>query len=148
MLNLRWSWRSTSLGLFLGFLLAFAATASADTKVWVNTNSGVYHCPGGQYYGNTKKGKYLGERQAVADGYRPAYGNACSPQDVQQARSTVRQQLASSPTGATTKVWVNTKSNVYHCPGTRYYGNTKSGRYVSEADAIAGGNRPAYGMKC
>ena len=27
------------------------------------------------------------------------------------------------------KVWVNTRSGVYHCPGTRDYGTTPSGHY-------------------
>ena len=27
------------------------------------------------------------------------------------------------------RVWVNTSSRVYHCPGTRYYGNTARGEY-------------------
>jgi predicted small lipoprotein YifL len=47
-----------------------------------------------------------------------------------------------------TKVWVNTKSHVYHCPGTRYYGNTKNGGYMTQADAQKKGNRPAYGKYC
>jgi hypothetical protein len=45
-------------------------------------------------------------------------------------------------------VWVNTASNVYHCYGTRYYGTTKAGKYVSEADAKAAGARPAHGKPC
>src|SRR6266567_57417 len=47
-----------------------------------------------------------------------------------------------------TKVWVNTRSHVYHCPGTRYYGNTKNGEYMTQADAQKQGNRPAYGKYC
>ncbi len=46
------------------------------------------------------------------------------------------------------RVWVNTGSGVYHCLGTRYYGNTKRGRFASEAEAIAAGNRPAHGTRC
>jgi hypothetical protein len=29
-----------------------------EVKVWVNTNSGVYHCPASQWYGKTKQGRY------------------------------------------------------------------------------------------
>jgi hypothetical protein len=47
-----------------------------------------------------------------------------------------------------TKVWVNTRSGVYHCPGTRYYGATKNGEYMTQADAQKAGNRPAYGKYC
>jgi hypothetical protein len=45
-------------------------------------------------------------------------------------------------------VWVNTRSGVYHCPGSRWYGTTKYGKYMGECEAIKGGNRPAYGKPC
>ncbi len=48
-----------------------------EVTVWVNTASGVYHCPGARWYGKTKQGKYMGECAAVKDGNRPAYGKAC-----------------------------------------------------------------------
>lgn len=46
------------------------------------------------------------------------------------------------------KVWVNTASGVYHCPGTRWYGATKHGTYMRQADAQKKGFRPAYGRVC
>jgi hypothetical protein len=42
-----------------------------------------------------------------------------------------------------TVVWVNTPSRVYHYAGTHYYGHTKRGAYMCEADARAAGNRAA-----
>lgn len=48
----------------------------------------------------------------------------------------------------TVKVWVNTDSGVYHCPGTRWYGATKYGEYMTQKKAQEGGNRPAYGNYC
>ena len=38
-------------------------------------------------------------------------------------------------------VWVNTNTGVYHYPGERWYGNTKYGKYMPEAAAIAEGDR-------
>ncbi len=46
-------------------------------KVWVNTHSGVYHCPGTRWYGKTKQGEYMTQKQAQEKGYRPAYGKVC-----------------------------------------------------------------------
>jgi hypothetical protein len=46
------------------------------------------------------------------------------------------------------KVWVNTSSKVYHCPGTRWYGATKAGEYMTQKEAQDKGNRPAYGKYC
>jgi hypothetical protein len=42
-----------------------------------------------------------------------------------------------------TVVWVNNDSHVYHFPGTRYYGHTKQGVFMCEADAKAAGDRAA-----
>jgi hypothetical protein len=41
------------------------------------------------------------------------------------------------------QVWVNTASGVYHYPGTRWYGKTKQGEFMSKAEAQAHGYRPA-----
>ena len=53
-----------------------------------------------------------------------------------------------TPASGGTKVWVNTASGVYHCPGTRWYGATKQGKYMTESEAKAAGDRPAYGKAC
>ncbi len=42
-------------------------------------------------------------------------------------------------------VWVNLESKIYHKEGSRWYGKTKSGKYMSEADAIKEGYRAAKG---
>jgi hypothetical protein len=38
-------------------------------------------------------------------------------------------------------VWVNSKTKVYHTEGDRYYGKTKHGKWMTEADAIKEGDR-------
>jgi Helix-hairpin-helix motif len=40
-------------------------------------------------------------------------------------------------------VWVNTSSKVFHREGDRWYGKTKHGKFMTEADAIAAGFREA-----
>jgi len=40
-------------------------------------------------------------------------------------------------------VWVNTETHVYHKEGSRFYGTTKKGKYVTEAEAIKDGNKAA-----
>ena len=55
----------------------FQKAGNPDVKVWVNTNSGVYHCPGTRWYGKTKEGEYMTQKQAQDKHYRPAYGKVC-----------------------------------------------------------------------
>ncbi len=54
---------------------------------------------------------------------------------------TASQQPAPAPGSG--MVWVNLPSGVYHHAGDRWYGKTKSGKYMTEAQAIQAGYRAA-----
>ena len=57
-------------------LKAFGA-GNPEARVWVNTDSGTYHCPGTRWYGKTQVGKYMTQKQAQDKGYHPAANRAC-----------------------------------------------------------------------
>jgi hypothetical protein len=58
-----------------------------------------------------------------------------------KAKSEATTRTAAAPGGGPGLVWVNTDSHVYHKEGSRYYGKTEKGKYMTEAEAIKEGNR-------
>jgi hypothetical protein len=61
------------------------------------------------------------------------------------AKGTTTQAAAKAPApgGGHGLVWVNTESHVYHKEGSRFYGTTKKGQYMKEAEAVKAGNKAA-----
>jgi len=61
----------------INFADVSVSVGNPTVTVWVNTTSGVYHCSNTRWYGNTKSGQYMTQKEAQSKGYRPAHGSAC-----------------------------------------------------------------------
>ncbi|MBL0178822.1 MAG: hypothetical protein IPP98_06795 [Gemmatimonadetes bacterium] len=61
----------------------------------------------------------------------------------------LRTELGADPVVAQDiRVWLNTASKVYHCPGSANFGTTSRGEYMTESAAVRAGARPAGGKRC
>ena len=51
----------------------------ADIVVWINTSTGIYHFKGMRWYGNTKRGAYICQKEGDQAGYHlPIFCRYCS----------------------------------------------------------------------
>jgi DNA uptake protein ComE-like DNA-binding protein len=77
----------------------------------------------------------------VTIGNAPAARASAPPEETPGASAKSSPPAQGSPGNG--MVWVNTDSGVYHKEGSRYYGKTKTGKYMSESEAVKAGYRPA-----
>jgi hypothetical protein len=54
-------------------------------------------------------------------------------------------ETKTAPATTANEVWVNTRSGKYWKPGSRFYGKTKEGDFMSELEALDRGYSPAGG---
>ena len=79
------------------------------------------------------------------DSAASASSNAAAPTPAKPVTSSPTAQRTPPPGNG--MVWVNTDTHVYHRQGDRWYGKTKNGKYMPEADAVKAGYRPAQSGK-
>ena len=157
--------------LIAGLFTSFACLAAAPVAPPADAPAGSTGlCKDGTYYsGAEKKGACKGHK-----GVKDWYGAAPAAKEQAKTESKAAAKTpaapaaatpAASPTGAKKTaemapaatqapgggpgmVWANDASKVYHCSGDRWYGKTKQGEYLSEADAKAKGFKPDHGKVC
>jgi hypothetical protein len=128
-----------SIAVVAGLMLPLGAAHAQSTATVTAT------CKDGTAFSGTKRAGACRGHGGVQ-----SWGEAASPANAPSqpsAQSAPTERATPAPGGAG-QVWVNTASKVYHCPGTRWYGKTKQGSYMSEAEARAQGARPDHGKAC
>lgn len=83
--------------------------------------------------------------KAAAPASQPSPAAPSKPAPATPAKAAV--PSASQGTPGPGMVWVNLSSGVYHYSGSRFYGKTKDGKYMSEDDAVKAGYHAAKNEK-
>jgi hypothetical protein len=165
-----------SVAMTAGMMIAVTAAAQAPAGSTGECKDGSYTsvaskrgaCAGHggvkEWYSNTKPAKETAKSKMAAPAKdatsttapaapaspTPSAKAAAAPAAAAPAAKSMAAPAAAAPAagGGPGQVWVNTKSKVYHCSGSKWYGKTKEGEYMSEAAAKAAGNHPDHGKAC
>ncbi|ESS69200.1 hypothetical protein MGMO_138c00380 [Methyloglobulus morosus KoM1] len=135
-----------------------AATAAPVAAAAATNGVATGLCKDGtEYTGASKRGAcrgHKGVKEWYADKKEPAAESAAptatpaaavpaattpTTTPAKEAKPAVETPAQVAPAAGSGKVWVNTHSKIYHCEGSKFYGKTKEGEYMSEADAQAKG---------
>ncbi|MDQ2735277.1 MAG: DUF3761 domain-containing protein [Pseudomonadota bacterium] len=155
-----------SLALVAGLFAAGTSFAQAPAGAPAGSTGA---CKDGSYTSNaTKKGACAGHK-GVKDWFAVAAAAPAMKMATPAAATTMTPAATMAPAATKTpaamktsaapatapaagggpgQVWVNTSSKVYHCSGTKYYGKTKQGEYMTEAAAKAAGAHADHGKAC
>jgi hypothetical protein len=146
-----------SLLLTLGALIASPVFAAPATTAPTAAGAVTAVCKDGtSFSGESRKGACKGHKGVQTWGGDTTAAPAAKAAPMTAAPAAAAPKAAAKAAAITTpaagggagKVWLNAKSNTYHCMGTKYYGKTKEGAYMTEAEAKAKGAHADHGKAC
>jgi Protein of unknown function (DUF3761) len=154
--------------LFVGSIAAASVFAAAPAGAPAGSMG---MCKDGTYSTAAEKKGACGGHKGVKEWYGGDAGQTAAPAKSERAPAPASSSTAAAPMSKATppaavagrtsgeptapaagggpgKVWANTSTKVYHCSGDKYYGTTKQGEYMSEADAKTKGYHADHGKAC
>jgi len=128
--------RLTSLAAAAAALLGSAALAMAQQPSYSPANPDRYSAQ------QTTTNSTMPQRQTYSNWRQtmtPSRETRMPTRQTMNANQFSTESDARGQCGSDTVVWVNTKSHVYHFPGSREFGQTKRGAFMCQADADRAG---------
>ena len=79
--------------------------------------------------------------EAVAETTTKRHRTSATKETTKEVKEPVKEDVAARTPPGPGMVWVNTASGVFHREGDRYFGKTKEGKFMTEAEALKAGYR-------